>query len=67
VPFITVLFMSSVMLPIFLPGEMSIDKLLRAIIGIIFSESAYMAEVGRGGQQAIPRGQYEVAESLGLS
>ncbi len=67
VPLITVLFMSSVMLPIFLPEEMSIDKLLRAIIGIIFFESAYMAEVVRGGLQAIPRGQYEAAEALGLS
>lgn len=67
VPLITVLFMSSVMLPIFMPEELSIDKLLRAIIGIIFFESAYMAEVIRGGLQAIPRGQYEAAEALGLS
>jgi len=67
VPLITVLFMSSVMLPIFIPEEVNIDKLLRAIIGIIFFESAYMAEVVRGGLQAIPRGQYEAAEALGLS
>lgn len=67
VPLITVLFMSSVMLPIFIPEEITIDKLLRAIIGIIFFESAYMAEVIRGGLQAIPRGQYEAAEALGLS
>ncbi len=67
VPLITVLFMSSVMLPIFLPEEVTIDKLLRAIIGIIFFESAYMAEVIRGGLQAIPRGQYEAAQALGLS
>jgi general L-amino acid transport system permease protein len=67
VPLITVLFMSSVMLPIFMPEEMSFDKLLRAMIGIIFFQSAYMAEVIRGGLQAIPRGQYEAAEALGLS
>ncbi len=67
VPLITVLFMSSVMLPIFMPEEMHIDKLLRALIGIIFFQSAYMAEVVRGGLQAISRGQYEAAEALGLS
>ena len=67
VPLITVLFMSSVMLPIFMPEEISFDKLLRAMIGIIFFQSAYMAEVIRGGLQAIPRGQYEAAEALGLS
>ncbi|MEN8200334.1 MAG: amino acid ABC transporter permease [Thermodesulfobacteriota bacterium] len=67
VPLITVLFMSSVMLPIFMPENWQIDKLLRALIGIIFFQSAYMAEVVRGGLQAIPKGQYEAAESLGLS
>lgn len=67
VPLITVLFMSSVMLPMFIPENMQIDKLLRAMIGIIFFQSAYMAEVVRGGLQAIPRGQYEAAEALGLS
>ncbi len=67
VPLITVLFMSSVMLPIFMPEELQIDKLLRALIGIIFFQSAYMAEVVRSGLQAIPRGQYEAAEALGLS
>lgn len=67
VPLITVLFMSSVMLPIFMPEELQIDKLLRALIGIIFFQSAYMAEVVRGGLQAIPKGQYEAAEALGLS
>jgi general L-amino acid transport system permease protein len=67
VPLITVLFMSSVMLPIFIPEEMQIDKLLRAMVGIIFFQSAYMAEVVRGGLQAIPKGQYEAAESLALS
>jgi general L-amino acid transport system permease protein len=59
--------MSSVMLPVFPPEEMIIDKLLWTIIGIIFFESAYMAEVVRGGLQAIPRGQYKAAEALGLS
>ncbi len=67
VPLITVLFMSSVMLPIFMPEDLQIDKLLRALIGIVFFQSAYMAEVVRGGLQAIPRGQYEAAEALGLS
>lgn len=67
VPLITVLFMSSVMLPMFIPENMQIDKLLRAMIGIIFFQSAYMAEVVRGGLQAIPRGQLEAAEALGLS
>ncbi len=67
VPLITVLFMSSVMLPIFMPEDLQIDKLLRALIGIIFFQSAYMAEVVRGGLQAIPKGQYEAAEALGLS
>jgi general L-amino acid transport system permease protein len=67
VPLITVLFMSSVMLPLFLPEGVNFDKLLRALIGIILFESAYMAEVVRGGLQAIPAGQYEAAKSLGLS
>ncbi len=67
VPLITVLFMSSVMLPMFIPEDMQIDKLLRAMIGIIFFQSAYMAEVVRGGLQAIPKGQLEAAEALGLS
>ncbi|TCO83331.1 amino acid ABC transporter membrane protein 2 (PAAT family) [Plasticicumulans lactativorans] len=67
VPLITVLFMSSVMLPLFLPEGMSFDKLLRALIGVILFQSAYMAEVVRGGLQAIPKGQYEAADALGLS
>jgi general L-amino acid transport system permease protein len=66
VPLITVLFMSSVMLPLFLPTGMDFDKLLRAMIGIILFQSAYMAEVVRGGLQAIPKGQYEAAAALGL-
>jgi general L-amino acid transport system permease protein len=67
VPLITVLFMASVMLPLFLSGEVNMDKLLRAMIGIILFESAYVAEVIRGGLQAIPKGQYEAAKALGLS
>lgn len=66
VPLITVLFMASVMLPLFLPEGMNFEKLLRALIGITLWQSAYMAEVIRGGLQAIPRGQYEAADALGL-
>jgi len=66
VPLITVLFMSSVMLPIFLPEGINFDKLLRAMIGIVLFQSAYMAEVIRSGLQAIPKGQFEAAKSLGL-
>jgi general L-amino acid transport system permease protein len=67
VPLITVLFMSSVMLPLFLPEGVNFDKLLRALIGIALFQSAYMAEVVRGGLQAIPKGQYEAADALGLN
>ena len=67
VPLITVLFMSSVMLPLFLPPGLSFDKLLRALIGVALFSSAYMAEVVRGGLQAVPKGQYEGAMALGLS
>ncbi|MBK3745985.1 amino acid ABC transporter permease, partial [Paraburkholderia aspalathi] len=67
VPLVTVLFMASVMLPLFLPPGVTFDKLLRALIGVALFASAYMAEVVRGGLQAIPRGQYEGAEALGLS
>ncbi len=67
VPLITVLFMASIMLPLFLPQGTSIDKLLRALVGMTLFASAYMAEVVRGGLQAIPRGQYEAAASLGLN
>lgn len=66
VPLITVLFMASVMLPLFLPGNLSPDKLLRALVGVALFSSAYMAEVIRGGLQALPRGQYEGAMALGL-
>ncbi|MGD9894524.1 MAG: amino acid ABC transporter permease [Dehalococcoidia bacterium] len=67
VPLITVLFMSSVMLPLFLPEGVTFDKLLRALIGVALFSAAYMAEVVRGGLQAIPKGQYEGAQALGLA
>nr|WP_086938638.1 amino acid ABC transporter permease [Thaumasiovibrio occultus] len=67
VPLITVLFMASVMLPLFLSTEMELNKLLRALIGVVLFSAAYMAEVVRGGLQAIPKGQYEAADALGLS
>jgi len=66
VPLITVLFMASVMLPLFFSDELSLDKLLRAMIGIVLFQAAYMAEVVRGGLQAIPKGQFEAASALGL-
>lgn len=67
VPLITVLFMSSVMFPLFLPEGMNFDKLIRALVGVMLFSAAYMAEVIRGGLQAIPKGQTEAAEALGLS
>jgi len=67
VPLITVLFMASVMLPLFLPPGVTFDKLLRALIGVALFEAAYLAETVRGGLQAIPRGQFEAADALGLS
>jgi general L-amino acid transport system permease protein len=67
VPLITVLFMASVMLPLFLPAGVNFDKLLRALVGVSLFSAAYMAEVVRGGLQAIPKGQYEAASALGLS
>lgn len=67
VPLITLLFMSSVILPLFFPEGMDFDKLLRALIGITLFQAAYIAEVIRGGLQAIPKGQYEAADAMGLS
>src|SRR5690606_24646492 len=67
VPLITVCFMAIVMLPLFLPAGWTIDNFLRALVGVALFASAYMAEVVRGGLQAIPKGQYEGADSLGLS
>ncbi len=67
VPLVALLFMASVMLPLFMPPGTSFDKFLRALVGVSLFASAYMAEVIRGGLQAIPKGQYEGADSLGLS
>jgi general L-amino acid transport system permease protein len=67
VPLITVLFMASVLLPLFLTPGTNFDKFLRALVGVSIFASAYMAEVIRGGLQAIPKGQYEGADSLGLN
>ncbi|MFP5412741.1 MAG: amino acid ABC transporter permease, partial [Gammaproteobacteria bacterium] len=66
VPLITVLFMASVMFALFMPEGMRIEQLLRAQIAIILFVAAYLAEAVRGGLQAVPRGQYEAAEALGL-
>ena len=66
VPLITVLFMSSVMFPMFLPEDFFMDKLVRVIIAITLFEAAYCAEVIRGGLQALQRGQYDAAKSLGM-
>ena len=66
VPLITVLFMASVMFPMFLPEDTYMDKLVRVVIAITLFESAYMAEVVRGGLQALPRGQYDAGKSLGM-
>lgn len=67
VPLITILFMSSVILPLFFPDGFTFDKLLRALIGITLFQSAYVAENIRGGLQAISSGQYEAADAIGLS
>ncbi|UVC11153.1 amino acid ABC transporter permease [Rhizobium sp. TH2] len=66
VPLITVLFMASVLLPLFLTPGTHFDKFLRALVGVSIFASAYMAEVIRGGLQAIPKGQYEAADAVGL-
>lgn len=67
VPLVGVLFMASLLMPLFMPGGITIDKVLRAGIGMTVFFGAYSAEVIRGGLQAIPRGQYEAADALGLS
>ncbi len=67
VPLISLLFMASVMFPLFMPEGFNIDKLLRAQIAIVLFAGAYLAEVVRGGLQAVPRGQAEAADALGLS
>jgi len=67
VPLITLLFMASVMFPLFMPVGFNPDKLLRAQVAVILFAGAYLAEVVRGGLQSLPRGQYEAADALGLS
>ena len=67
VPLITILFMAQVMLPMFLPMDLSIDRVLRAIAGMTLFTAAYLAEVVRGGLQAVPREQLQAARALGLS
>lgn len=67
VPLITVLFMASIMLPLFFPPGLQFDKLVNCLIGVALFASAYMAEVVRGGLQSLPRGQYEAARALGLT
>ena len=67
VPLITVLFMASFMLPLFMPEGVKIDVLVRVVVGITLFSGAYMAEVIRGGLQALPKGQTEAAATLGLS
>ncbi|MBE0490886.1 MAG: amino acid ABC transporter permease [Sulfurospirillum sp.] len=67
VPLITILFMSSIILPLFFPEGMTFDKLLRALIGITLFQAAYVAEIIRGGLQSISKGQYEAADAVGLS
>ena len=67
VPLITLLFFGMVMLPLFLPEGLNLDGLVRVLVAVTLFQAAYMAEVIRGGLQAIPRGQYEAAQSVGLS
>ncbi|HEY7845143.1 MAG TPA: ABC transporter permease subunit [Bradyrhizobium sp.] len=67
VPLISLLFMASVMFPLFMPDGVNVDKLLRAQIAVVLYAGAYLAEVVRGGLQAVPRGQHEASEALGLS
>ena len=66
IPLITVIFAAAIMFPLFIPANANVDKLLRVAIGISIFESAYIAEVVRGGLQSLPKGQYEAAKSLGM-
>ncbi len=67
VPLVSILFMASVILPLFLPDDVRIDRLVRALIGITLFSAAYMAENVRGGLQAVPLGQYDAAKAIGLN
>jgi len=67
VPLVTILFMAQIMLPLFLPADITIDRVIRAMVGIILFTAAYQAENIRGGLQVIPTGQYDAAKALGLS
>jgi general L-amino acid transport system permease protein len=67
VPLVTILFMADIMLPLFLPGEVRIERVVRAMGGLTLFTAAYVAENVRGGLQAIPTGQIEAAQALGLS
>ncbi|MDP6771103.1 MAG: amino acid ABC transporter permease, partial [Anaerolineales bacterium] len=67
VPLITILFTAQVMIPLFLPEELRIDNLIRAMIGVTLFAAAYIAEIVRGGLQAIPRGQYEASDALAMT
>ncbi len=67
VPLVTILFMASIILPLFLPEEVRIDRVLRAMLGMTMFAAAYMAENVRGGLQAVPRGQYDAAKAVGLT
>jgi general L-amino acid transport system permease protein len=67
IPLITVLFMANFMLPLFLPAGVNFDQLLRVLVGVALFSAAYMAEVVRGGLQAIPKGQYEGADAMALT
>jgi general L-amino acid transport system permease protein len=67
VPLISLLFMAAIMLPLFMPEGVTVDRLVRVLVAYTLFTAAYMAEVVRGGLQAMPRGQYEAAEAIGLS
>jgi general L-amino acid transport system permease protein len=67
VPLVTILFMTSILLPLFLPDTIRIDRVLRAMMGMTLFAAAYMAENVRGGLQSIPSGQYEAAKAMGLN
>ncbi|MXV73711.1 amino acid ABC transporter permease, partial [Candidatus Poribacteria bacterium] len=67
VPLVTILFMGSIIFPIFMPGDFQLDKVIRAMIALTLFSAAYMAENVRGGLQAIPQGQIEAAQAVGLT